>query len=147
MIRLNTVRQLEVDNGNLSTNDAARSDSAAGQVGVARFGGRRESSYWSGGWEIPAADGPRHSGIARPGILKGLDGYAEPFVHTNARECRMEAYRFMTANRTRWSISTMARVLGVSRRGYYAWRSRVSQAGQTPANAAFGGPARQRQLG
>ena len=35
-----------------------------------------------------------------------------------------ETYRFMSANQARFRVATMARVLGVSPSGYYAWRRR-----------------------
>ena len=35
-----------------------------------------------------------------------------------------EVYRFMRANQAEFRIATMARVLGVSPSGYYAWRTR-----------------------
>ena len=35
-----------------------------------------------------------------------------------------EVYRFMSANQARFRVATMARVLGVSTSGYYAWRRR-----------------------
>ena len=42
-----------------------------------------------------------------------------------ARETVFGVFRFMSAHRAEFRIATMARVLGVSRSGYYAWRRRT----------------------
>ena len=59
--------------------------------------------------EPATEDGARHS-LARRGLVRAGDGSRAT-----------EGYGFMKANRARWPIATMARLLGVSTSGYYAW--------------------------
>ena len=37
----------------------------------------------------------------------------------------MSVYRFIEAQKAHYTVSLLARVLGVSRSGYYAWRART----------------------
>ena len=104
---------------------------------AAGTGGRRESGYRSGGWEIPAKDSKQH-GSGEPGgrsdraevAAKWRYGLPEPALY------RIGAYRFMMARRTRWTVAAMARALGVSRQGYYAWRKGLTAAEVQAAGAA-----------
>ena len=106
---------------------------------AAGTGGRRESGYRSGGWEIPAKDSKQHGSGERWGrsdraevAAERRDALPEPALY------RIGAYRFMMAQRTRWTVAAMARALGVSRQGYYAWRkglaaTEVQAEGAAPA--------------
>lgn len=95
--------------------------------GAGGIGGRRESGYRSGGWELPARDSTasehddwtlhRHASVAKAKRPPASALY------------RIGAYRFMLANRDRWPIAAMACVLGVSRQGYYAWKKRALRNG------------------
>ena len=99
---------------------------------AAGTGGRRESGYRSGGWEIPAKDSKQHGSDRAEVAGEWWYGLPEPALY------RIGAYRFMMARRTRWTVAAMARALGVSRQGYYAWRkgltaAEVQAAGVAPA--------------
>ena len=47
----------------------------------------------------------------------------------------IRVFQFMSANQAFFAIATMARVLGVSTAGYYAWRSRLPSARATADDA------------
>ena len=53
-------------------------------------------------------------------ILSRSDGLVRP----RDRRDPVRLFRFMSANQARFPIAAMARVLGVSKAGYYAWRHR-----------------------
>src|SRR5213076_3199681 len=55
-------------------------------------------------------------------------GKGGSLVRTADRGDRVRVFQFMSANRAFFPIATMARVLGVSTAGYYAWRSRFPSA-------------------
>ena len=44
----------------------------------------------------------------------------------------------MDAQKASYSITLMAKVLGVTRAGYYAWKSRAPQRGRRAGASAFG---------
>jgi hypothetical protein len=61
-------------------------------------------------------------------------GKGSGLVRTGDRGNPVRVFQFMSANQAFFAIATMARVLGVSTAGYYAWRSRL------PSNRRFPTP-------
>jgi putative transposase len=59
------------------------------------------------------------SGIEKPNHYNG-----SPLVCTGDRRGVAGLFRFMSANQAYFPVATMARVLGVSKAGYYAWAHR-----------------------
>ena len=70
--------------------------------------------------EPPAASGARHPG--KGGSL----------VRAGDRHDCVRVFHFMSANQAVFPIAVMARVLGVSIAGYYAWRRRHRRPGPRP---------------
>ena len=56
-------------------------------------------------------------------------------VRSGDRHAAVGLFRFMSANQASFPIAAMARVLGVSKAGYYAWRQRPPSTHATAAAA------------
>ena len=94
--------------------DGRREAKRAADAGLSAA--EREELSPAAAGEQAAAPGARHS-LSRDGLVRPRD-----------RRDPVRVFGFMSANQARFPIAVMARVLGVSKAGYYAWRHRPPSA-------------------